>query len=242
MLKICSMIIIHVLSIYIFLTFQSIYFVTYTASFPSKKIKCEGVECRLIIHVIIQRQQDGVKHGFSKVSQTGKMSIIPQQPPPPTSSMFTHKKSTMYFNPFTSEWPMQNQIPSTTCDVISFKGEGLHFLLTWGCLHEKTRTGASFTQGWLFDLLSRLHYDWVISYQFLLFEGTFHVDKIHVWFKIANIMHALPVPVYRQTDFTPKRVVVSRLHDTVARFRTGVKFWPRCEDRGELTPGWLVSG
>ena len=49
--------------------------------------------------------------------------------------------------------------------------------------------------------------------------------------------HALPVPVYRQTDFTPKWVVVSRLHDTVARFRTGVKFSPRCENRGELTPG-----
>ena len=32
-------------------------------------------------------------------------------------------------------------------------------------------------------------------------------------------------------------VVVSRLHDTVARFRTGVKFSPWCENRGELTPG-----
>ena len=41
---------------------------------------------------------------------------------------------------------------------------------------------------------------------------------------MANITHVLPVPVYRQTDFTPKRLVVSRLHDTVARFRTGVKF------------------
>ena len=75
------------------------------------------------------------------------------------------------------------------------------------------------------------------SFHILLFNGTFHVDKIHVWFKIANITHALPVPVYRQTDFTPKWVVVSRLHDTVARFRTGVKFSPRCENRGELTPG-----
>ena len=56
-------------------------------------------------------------------------------------------------------------------------------------------------------------------------------------FKFANITHALPVPVYRQTDFTPKWVVVSRLHDTVARFRTGVTFSPRCENRGELTPG-----
>ena len=57
-----------------------------------------------------------------------------------------------------------------------------------------------------------------------LFEGTLHVDKIHVGFNIANITHTLPIPVYRQTHFTPKRVVVSRLHDTVARFRTGVKF------------------
>ena len=88
--------------------------------------------------------------------------------------------------------------------------------------------------------------DFLISYRvymmtglfhILLFNGTFHVDKIHVWFKIANITHALPVPVYRQTDFTPKRVVVSRLHDTVARFRTGVKFSPRYKNQGELTPG-----
>ena len=27
-----------------------------------------------------------------------------------------------------------------------------------------------------------------------LFEGTLHVDKMHVRFKIANITHALPVP------------------------------------------------
>ena len=36
--------------------------------------------------------------------------------------------------------------------------------------------------------------------------------------KIANVTHALPVPVYRETDFTPKRAVISRLHDTVVRF------------------------
>ena len=57
-----------------------------------------------------------------------------------------------------------------------------------------------------------------------------YVDKIHVWFKIANITHALPVPLYRQTDFRLKWVVVSRLHDTVAIFRTGVKFSRRCEN------------
>ena len=78
------------------------------------------------------------------------------------------------------------------------------------------------------------------SFHISLFEGTLHVDKIHAWFKIANITHALPVPVYRQTDFTPKPVVVSRLHDTVARFRTGVKFLPLYNNRGELTPGGLA--
>ena len=32
------------------------------------------------------------------------------------------------------------------------------------------------------------------SFHVLIFNGTFHVDKIHVWFKIANITHALLVP------------------------------------------------
>ena len=71
-----------------------------------------------------------------------------------------------------------------------------------GCLHEKIRTGASFIPGWLFDFVSHLHDDWAISY---LVIWRYTSDKIHVWCKIANITHALPVPVYRQTDFTPKR-------------------------------------
>ena len=85
------------------------------------------------------------------------------------------------------------------------------------------------------DLLYRVH---MIMGHFIpgLFEGILHVDKIHVRFKIANITHALPVPGHRQTEFTPKRVVVSLSHDTFARFRTGVKFSPRYNNRG-LTPG-----
>ena len=71
------------------------------------------------------------------------------------------------------------------------------------------------------------------SFDISLLEGTLHADKIHVRFKIENITHQLPVPVYRQTDFAPKRVVVSRLHDTVARIRTGVKFSPRYNNRGD---------
>ena len=54
------------------------------------------------------------------------------------------------------------------------------------------------------------------SFHISLFEGTPHVDKIHVRLKITNITHALPFPVYWQTDFTPKRVVILRLHDTGA--------------------------
>ena len=76
-------------------------------------------------------------------------------------------------------------------------------------------------------LISYRVYMMTWSFHFLLFDGTFHVDKIHVWFKIASSTHALPVPVYRQTDFTY----------TVARFRTGAKFSPQYNNRGEPTPG-----
>ena len=71
------------------------------------------------------------------------------------------------------------------------------------------------------------------SFHISLFEATLDIDKIHVRFKILRVS----VPVYQQTDFTLKCAVVSRLHDTVARFRTGVKFLPRYNNRGELTPG-----
>ena len=74
-------------------------------------------------------------------------------------------------------------------------------------------------------LISYRVYMMTWSFHTLLFNGTFHVDKIHVWFKIANITHALPVPVYRQTDFTPKWVVVSCLHSPLQkRERTGTSF------------------
>ena len=53
------------------------------------------------------------------------------------------------------------------------------------------------------------------SFHISLFEGTLRVDKIHVRFKIANIMNVLPVPVYWQTDFTPKHVYMMPLPDFV---------------------------
>ena len=70
-----------------------------------------------------------------------------------------------------------------------------------------------------------------------LYEGTLHFDEIRLRFKMANITHALPGLL---ADFTTKRVVVSRLHDTVAKFPTGVKFSPRYNNGSELTPGWLA--
>ena len=70
-----------------------------------------------------------------------------------------------------------------------------------GCLHEKTRTGKSFILQWLFDFVSRLLNDQLISY-LAIWRYILHGEKIHVLFKVANITHALPVAVYRQTDFT----------------------------------------
>ena len=65
--------------------------------------------------------------------------------------------------------------------------------------------------------------DVLISYSAYMMTGSFHILLFNGTFHVANITHALLVPVYRQTDFTPKWVVASRFHDTVARFRTGVK-------------------
>ena len=89
-------------------------------------------------------------------------------------------------------------------------------------------------------LISYRVYMMIGSFHISLFEGAPDVVEIHLWFKIANITHEILVPVYRQTDFQPERVDVSRLHDTVAKSRTGVKFSPRCDNRGELPPGRLA--
>ena len=64
-------------------------------------------------------------------------------------------------------------------------------------------------------------------------EGTLHVDKIHLQFKIASITHALLFLAHLKTDVTPKRVKVSRLRDTGAKFRKGVKFSLRYNNRGD---------
>ena len=45
-------------------------------------------------------------------------------------------------------------------------------------------------------LISYRVYIMTESFHISLFEGTLHVDKIQVWFKITNITHALPISVW----------------------------------------------
>ena len=119
--------------------------------------------------------------------------------------------------------------------IISFKPRNCQRVFTWEYSHRREFHTArdDFLISYRVNLMTG-------SFHISLLEGTLHLGKIHLWFKIANITHVLPVPVYRQTDFALKCVVVSPLHDTVVRFRTGVKFSPRYNNRGELTPGWLA--
>ena len=68
------------------------------------------------------------------------------------------------------------------------------------------------------------------SFHISLFEGTLHVDKIHVRFKITNITQALPVPVYRPIS-----------HRNVRSFRVYMKplwdFVPEWNSRPGKTTG-----
>jgi len=86
--------------------------------------------------------------------------------------------------------------------------------------------------------------DFLISYRVYIMTGPFHISlKVHFMlikytYKDSKSQTLLMRYPFQSTgDFTPKRVLGSRLHVTVARFRTGVKFLPRYNNRGELTPG-----
>ena len=88
-------------------------------------------------------------------------------------------------------------------------------------------------------LISNRVYMMTGSFHISQFEGTLHVDKIHVCFKIANITHALPVPVYRPISLRNAwsfRVYMIPLRDFVPEWnsppgtRTGVNS-PRGDSR-----------
>ena len=96
-----------------------------------------------------------------------------------------------------------------------------------GCLHGKTRTGASFISGWLRDFVSRLHDDWVFS--------SSHVQRVEADKAILDWQK-----LRMRYPFQSTRKPISHRNDwsfRVAKSSTGVKFSPRCENRSELTPG-----
>ena len=105
------------------------------------------------------------------------------------------------------------------------------FVQLRGCLHVKTRTGASLIPAWHSDFIPCLH------------EGTLHVDQRDCdanlnW--ISKTAHALPVPDSRENDFMLERMPVPRLHDIGMCFRTGMKISLRYSYQGELAPVWLA--
>ena len=118
-----------------------------------------------------------------------------------------------------------------------------------GCLHEKTGTGASFIPGWLFDFVSLLHYDWALS---LLFEGTLHVGRIHVWFKSQTLLMGYPFqsksgPVSHQNGSWSFWVYMIPLQDFLLEWnsrpgtRTGVNSRQGDSCRHDIlwwSPGW----
>ena len=65
--------------------------------------------------------------------------------------------------------------------------------LHWGGVYMRKLAPARVSH-WDDFLISSRVYMMTGSFHILLFNGTFHVDKIRVWFKIANITHAPPVP------------------------------------------------
>lgn len=63
--------------------------------------------------------------------------------------------------------------------------------------------------------------------------------------KVSVFSSSLPTPSWieenylfqsTEADFIPKRVVVLRIHETVARFLAGMEFSTRYSNRGELAP------
>ena len=90
-------------------------------------------------------------------------------------------------------------------------------------------------------LIPRLHHDEVNSYRVYLKGHHLSIkykreSKLQICCLSGKKTHVLPVPAHREADFTPGRVVVPPLHDTIARFRAGTKFSLRCSNRGELAP------
>ena len=119
-----------------------------------------------------------------------------------------------------------------------------HFL--WislrGCLHKKTRTGASFIPGWLFDFVTLLC-DWLghftshyLKVHFMLIKYT--CDSKSQTLHMRYTFQSTDRPISHRNGWSFP-VYMIPLRDFV-KFSDLVKFSPRFENRGELTPGWLA--
>ena len=141
------------------------------------------------------------------------------------------KVSNLCFNSWSSKQSNWQCYQTTIRNLPSVGTEWLHKLAwwvfrDWGGVYMRKLAQARVSY-WDDFLISYRVYWMTRSFHISLFEGTLHGERIHGWFKIANITHALPVAVYRQTNFTPKRVVVSQLNDTVVKFCRS-EFTPQC--------------
>ena len=109
-----------------------------------------------------------------------------------------------------------------------------------GYLYEKTCTATSFILGWLCYFVSRLYYDWVISY-LVIWKYTSCWQNTR---KIQNCKHyacATHLSLLADLFYTEMR---GRFAFTWYRcdinFCTDMKFLPWYNNPGELMLGWLV--
>ena len=143
--------------------------------------------------------------------------------------------------------------PIFTLDTLST--QTISHLLEWGGVYMRKLTPARVSYRDDFLILYRV-YIMTESFHISLFEGTLHVDKIQVWFKIANITHALPISVWLfhvymipLRDFVPEwnsrpgtrtgvnsRRGDSRRHDILWWYHVN-KYRVMRGNRSELAPG-----
>ena len=96
-------------------------------------------------------------------------------------------------------------------------------------LLEKTLAGASFTQRWLLDFVSPLHDDWDISY------------RVNMKILLMLIKYTSETLRRRYPFESTGWPILPGTSDTVAKFRYGVKFSLRYNNRGKLTPVRLAQ-
>ena len=111
-------------------------------------------------------------------------------------------------------------------------------LLIRKCLYKKTRSAASFIPTFWF----RIAFTWWLGHfisrhlkvHFMLIKYTCEAKSQTLRMRYPFQSTNRPISYRYEWSF---RIY---MRDTVARFRTGVKFLPRYNNQGELTPEWLA--